>query len=351
VDTTLAAANVIWGSSAAETITGTDADDLIDSAGDSDRIDGGDGNDTLAVFADADGFEILTLLGITKVFADFSLFGGLADVYNLATITLINVETIAFADGNVAVDTALPGANIIWGKDWWQDPDNIIGTDGDDLIDSNGGSDVIDGGAGNDTLLLFGNKDDFTITVSGDTVSILGVGSSGLMLTYFDETITMTNVETIQFADQAVTVSELSSSSAKNAIDDSTDDDSDNPTTPGDDDTPIIPPDDDTPPDIQLPDLSLLVNDFDPGSITLPDTVTTSEDAEVPDLSDLIGLLGDQGESLQLDFDAIDADGPVVASVESVKPVVIDWIAHNDPMIDSDWNPIIEEWYYTAEAG
>ena len=110
---------------------------------------------------------------LPRYFADFSLFGGLADVYNLATITLINVETIAFADGNAAVDTALPGANIIWGKDWWQDPDNIIGTDGDDLIDSNGGSDVIDGGAGNDTLLLFGNKDDFTITVSGDTVSIL----------------------------------------------------------------------------------------------------------------------------------------------------------------------------------
>ena len=65
---------------------------------------------------------------------------------------------------------------------------------------------------------------------------------------------------------------------------------------------------------------------------------------------DQIGLLGDQGESLQLDFDAIDADGPVVASVESVKPVVVDWIAHNDPMIDSDWNPIIEELYYSFEV-
>jgi len=40
-----------------------------------------------------------------------------------------------------------------------------------------------------------------------------------------------------------------------------------------------------------------------------------------------------------------------VASVESVKPVIVDWIAHTDPLIDSDWNPIIEEWYYTAEVG
>ncbi len=350
VDTTLAAANVIWGSSAAETITGTDADDLIDSAGGSDRIDGGDGNDTLAVFADADGFEILTLLGITKAFADVSLFGGLADVYNLATITLINVETIAFADGNVTVDTTLPGTNIIWGKDWWQDPDNIIGTAGDDLIDSNGGSDVIDGGDGNDTLLLFGNKDDFTITVSGDTVSIYGVGTSGLMLTYYDETITMTNVETIQFADQAVTVSELASSASANAADDSPDDDSDNPTTPSDDDdTPVTPTNDDPLP--ELPDLSLFVNDFALGSITLPETVVTMEDSTLPDLSDLAGLLGDQTESLALDFDQVDTGSPVLASIESIKPVTSDLTSQTDPFIDSDWNPIIEEWYYTAEFG
>ena len=29
---------------------------------------------------------------------------------------------------------------------------------------------------------------------------------------------------------------------------------------------------------------------------------------------------------------------------------IVDWIAHNDPMIDSDWNPIIEELYYSFEV-
>jgi hypothetical protein len=170
------------------------------------------------------------------------------------------------------------------------------------------------------------------------------------MLTYYDETITMTNVETIQFADQAITVSELTGSASANAADDSPDDDSDNPTTPSDDDdTPVTPTNDDPLP--ELPDLSLLVNDFALGSITLPETVVTMEDSTLPDLSDLAGLLGDQTESLALDFDQVDTGSPVLASIESIKPVALDWTAQMDPFIDNDWNQIIEELYWTAEFG
>ena len=105
-------------------------------------------------------------------------------------------------------------------------------------------------------------------------------------------------------------------------------------------------------PDVSaLPDWSLLVEDFALGSITLPETVTVIEDSVSPDLSDLIGLIGDQGESLEFDFDAVDTESPVVASVESVKPVIVDWTSHPDPYIDSDWNPIIEELFYTTELG
>ena len=127
------------------------------------------------------------------------------------------------------------------------------------------------------------------------------------------------------------------------------DTDSDNPTTPNDDDTPIIPTDDDPLPDIDLPDLSFFVNGFDLSTLVLPETVTFIEDSVPPDLSDLIGLLGDQGESLALDFENLDADEPILASVELVKPVVIDWTSHPDPFIDSDWDVIIEELYNTAE--
>ena len=92
------------------------------------------------------------------------------------------------------------------------------------------------------------------------------------------------------------------------------------------------------------------MEDFNFSFITLPETVVVMEDATLPDLSGLVGLLDDQ-TSLQLDFDQVDTGSSVVASVESVKPVVVDWIAHNDLIIDSDWNPIIEELYYTSEVG
>ena len=98
-----------------------------------------------------------------------------------------------------------------------------------------------------------------------------------------------------------------------------------------------------------LPGWSLLVEEFDLGLITLPETVVTMEDSTLPDLSDLAGLLGDQTESLALDFDQIDTDAPVIASIETVKPVIVDWTSHPDPFIDSDWDVIIEELYNTAE--
>ena len=93
-------------------------------------------------------------------------------------------------------------------------------------------------------------------------------------------------------------------------------------------------------------------NDFNLDSIILPENINVTEtDTTATDLNDLMGLLGDQGESLALDFDAFDADAPVSASVGSVKPVLVDWISQTDPFIDSDWTPIIEELFYTTELG
>ena len=128
--------------------------------------------------------------------------------------------------------------------------------------------------------------------------------------------------------------------------------DDDNDPIPDDDNDPIIDDDNDGPlPDIELPGWSLLMEANDLSFITLPETVAVIEDSVVPDLSDVIGLLGDQGESLELDFDSIDAEAPVVASVGTVKPVLFDWNSPSDPIVDSDWQPIIEELFYTAELG
>ena len=141
-----------------------------------------------------------------------------------------------------------------------------------------------------------------------------------------------TTVDTSESSRDAV-----SKDSSARTIDDNTNDN--NSTGSGNDYIPVPPNDDNTRTEIELPDLSLFVNDFALGSITLPETVAVIEDSTLPDLSDLIGLLGDQGESLVLDFNAVDADGPIVASVETVKPVVVDWIAQTNPFIESRLEP------------
>jgi hypothetical protein len=255
--------------------------------------------------------------------------------------------------------------------------DNLYGGYGDDTLDGGTGTDTLTGGNGNDIFVIRAGDGSSLIegtniiTDFSDGTDLIGLdndltfseltieqGTSGYInhtLVRITETgeyllviqnTTASDITELDF----ITVSELASSASANAADNSTDDDSDSPTTPSDDDdTPVTPTNDGPLP--ELPDLSLFVNDFALGSITLPETVVTMEDSTLPDLSDLEGLLGDQGESLELDFDAVDADTPVVASIGSVKPVVVDWTSQVDPFTESNWNPIIEELYYTAEFG
>jgi len=161
-------------------------------------------------------------------------------------------------------------------------------------------------------------------------------------------TIQVSDGEKTASQDIEVTVTDVSESSKP--ISDNTDD-NDSPNPNPDDDTNPNPDGDTTLPDIGLPTWSLWMENFNFSFITLPETVVLMEDATLPNLSGLVGLLDDQSESLQLDFDQVNTGSSVVASVESVKPVIVDWIAHNDPIIDSDWNLIIEELYYTSEVG
>ena len=89
------------------------------------------------------------------------------------------------------------------------------------------------------------------------------------------------------------------------------------------------------------------MEDFDFSFITLPETVVMMEDATLPNLSGLVGLLDDQSESLQLDFESLSGD-PIDIAIIPVKPIDL---SAPDLVIDTDWNPIIEELYYTSEVG
>ena len=254
--------------------------------------------------------------------------------------------------------------------------DNLYGGYGDDTLDGGIGTDTMTGGSGTDTFVIR-TGDGSTLLVQANVISDFTDGTDliGLdnNLTFSELTIeqgtldfanhtlvkvtatdeylliiqntTASNITELDFTDVDISESSRNATNKDNTTEDVNTIDP----IPGIEENPdgdyILP-------DVSaLPDWSLLVEDFALGSITLPETVVTMEDSTLHDLSDLIGLIGDQGESLEFDFDAVDTESPVVASVESVKPVALDWTSQTDPFIDSDWNPIIEEWYYTAEFG
>jgi serralysin len=79
--------------------------------------------------------------------------------------------------------------------------DELDGLDGDDLLDGGAGDDVIDGGAGTDTAVFAGSFASYTISVSGNSVT-LSTAASGR-----DR---VTGVERFQFADGVRTLSDLS---------------------------------------------------------------------------------------------------------------------------------------------
>lgn len=81
--------------------------------------------------------------------------------------------------------------------------DELNGNDGDDRITGGGGNDTVNGGAGFDTLVVFGNRADYSIDIAAGTITDL-VGPEG--------TDTLTGVEAIQFADSRALVVPVGSS-------------------------------------------------------------------------------------------------------------------------------------------
>lgn len=155
--------NEISGGAGNDVLSGLDGWDTLYGNGGTDTLLGGDGNDQLylgAGFGLADGGAHMDTLHLDAALADYTRIRSGADELRLIhtasgkTITLRNVELVAFSDGtrtiaqligNVASDFA----------------DTLIGTSGNDTIDALAGADTVSGGAGNDV---------YVIDVAGDQI-------------------------------------------------------------------------------------------------------------------------------------------------------------------------------------
>lgn len=178
----------LTGNIGADNLFGLDGNDTLDGGLGTDRLIGGRGDDTYLINGIDDA--IVESVGEGEDSAQVSLT--IAGMYVLAA----NLEHARITNGlNVSL-TGNALHNVLQGGAG----NNVLnGGAGDDGLYAGGGKDTVDGGTGSDTLFLSGNRADYALTrpTATDTV-FTGNG----------ETITVRNVEAVQFADQRLTWAE-----------------------------------------------------------------------------------------------------------------------------------------------
>ena len=130
-------ANRITGGSGNDSLQGGVGDDMLVAGGGKDTIDGGVGGDTAAVSGNVADYAV-TRPNAT----DTVLTGPGGNV-----VTLRNVETIRFADGDKTIDQIQLNIASVGN-------DKLTGTAGSDVLNGGLGIDTLTGGAGDDTYVI-----------------------------------------------------------------------------------------------------------------------------------------------------------------------------------------------------
>lgn len=178
----------LTGSTGTDILYGLEGNDTLDGGLGTDRLIGGAGDDTYLINGTSDAIVENVGEGEDSVQVSLSAAGTYALAANLehATITNgLNVNLTGNALHNVLQGGA--GSNL------------LNGGAGDDDLHAGGGKDTVDGGTGSDTLFLSGNRADYALARPNATDTVF---------TGNGETIIVRNVETVQFADQRLTLAE-----------------------------------------------------------------------------------------------------------------------------------------------
>ena len=189
--TGVAAADRLYGGNGNDTINGGAADDgLYGGAGDDifqygaagdgyDYVSGGDGNDLIVATANSSWIGLRSISGIETIssggFTNVAVWGSTgADTLSFAGITLTGITKIDGNDGNDIL-TGSSGA------------DNLVGGSGNDRITGGLGNDTIDGGSGTDTV-------DYSLETNGWTINLAASSNHAQSGT---ETDTLSSIENV----------------------------------------------------------------------------------------------------------------------------------------------------------
>ena len=194
--------NVLRGGSGNDTLEGHAGNDWLIGGGGSDTLDGGDGtsgNDTLEGNR---GFDTLYGgLGEDELYGGVGndwLYGGFDD------------DTLYGGDDNDSLFGA-EGADALHGDEGVDSLFGSLGNDrmyggaGNDLLRGGVGDDTLDGGSGRDTAEFVGNRDDYTIELSGEALIVTDLSPS-----FNDEGIDrLKGFEVLKFRDNSLNVADL----------------------------------------------------------------------------------------------------------------------------------------------
>jgi len=194
-----------------ETFTGSAGDDVVTlgAAQSGGTFDLGGGNDTLML---AGGTNTLTVSNVETVTGgagndaitvtgtvgatinggagNDAITGGAGndtvDYSGAAAAVTVNLTTGTATDGLGGTD-ALSGIEIVKGSSF------------NDTLTGGGGNDTLSGGAGTDVAVFSGNRSAYTLSASGDVLTVTGT----------DGTDSLTSIETLRFADGDIAITRL----------------------------------------------------------------------------------------------------------------------------------------------
>lgn len=193
------------------TVTGGDFNDTLNLGTGNDTINGGDGNDNIS---GRDGNDIIdggigdnTLNGNNG--NDLFIDSGGNDVINGGG----DIDTITYASAlggiTVNLDTTASQDTMNAGTDRISNVENVIGSNFDDVIQSNGSANVIEAGEGNDIIVVDG-RDGFDDTYDGgngfDVIRNFHVGApqGANESIFFDTETTFISIEEIDAQNQEI---------------------------------------------------------------------------------------------------------------------------------------------------
>jgi Ca2+-binding RTX toxin-like protein len=198
--------NLLTGNAAANTLSGAGGNDTLDGGAGSDKLLGGDGDDVYLVNDAGDVITEAVDAGRDAVRTS------LASYTLAANVELLNYTgTAAFTGTGNAVDNEITGGNFGNKLDGGAGNDTLVGGTGNDSLLGGAGDDQFFGGGGNDTI-DGGQGDDrlWVQSLAHDQVTVTRVSGTDTVLTdSTGKTVSLRNVESVEFSDGRLTLDEL----------------------------------------------------------------------------------------------------------------------------------------------